>query len=169
MATQRIGLLTAATLPDASGNAFFEPQSVKATNDLVNKLMGIFNDTATDLKLGFSVRVPKTYVGSPRIGGVFQMTATTGKYVFEVEYRAIADGEAGDPSTFQETVSTNPTAPATALNDQEASVALTPGNLAVDDRISGHLVRKGSDTVNDTMAAALMAHPEMFYFEYADA
>ncbi len=97
------------------------------------------------------------------------MTATTGKYVFEVEYRAIADGEAGDPSTFQETISTNPTAPATALNDQEASVALTAGNLAVDDRISGHLVRKGSDTVNDTMAAALMAHPEMFYFEYADA
>ncbi len=169
MATHRISILTSAALPDLSGDAFFESQSIKVANDLLFKLMAIFNDTSTDLKLGFSFRVPKNYVGSPRIGGVFQMVPTTGKYVLEVEYRAIADGEDGDPSTFQETVSVNPTAPGTTLFDQEADVALTAGNLAIDDRLSGHLVRKGSDTTNDTLAAALMAHPEMFYFEYTDA
>lgn len=169
MVLHRIGILTSATLPDNSSDAFFEPQSIKATNDLVLKLMAIFNNTSTDIDLGFSFRVPKGYVSAPRIGGVFQMTPTAGKYVFEVEYRAIADGEDGDPTTFQETVNTNPTAPATTLFDQETSVPLTAGNLAVDDRVSGHLTRLGSDTVNDTLAAALMAHPEMFFFEYDDA
>ncbi len=168
MATQRIGIMTSATLPDTSGNAFFEPQSVKATNDLVSKLMAIFNDTATDVKLGFSVRVPKDYVGSPRIGGVYQMTAIVGDYIFEVEYYTVADGEPGDPAAFDETISTTVTAPGTALDDQEASVPLTAGNLAVDDRLSGHLIRKGS-AGGDDMAAALMAHPEMFYLEYSDA
>lgn len=166
MATQRIPIMTSATLPDAV--AFFEPQSVKATNDLVDKLMAIFNDTASDVKIGFSVRVPKDYVGSPRIGGVFQMTAIVGDYIFEVEYYAVGDGEPGDPAAFDETISTTETAPGAALSEQEASVALTAGNLAVDDRLSGELIRKGSDG-GDTMAAALMAHPEMFYLEYADA
>ena len=169
MTIRRIPIMTSATLPDTSGDVFLEPQSIKAVNDLVDKLMAIFNDTATDLKLGFSFRVPKGFVSSPRIGGVFQMTAIVGLYVFEVEYRAIASGESGDPATFQETVSVNPTAPGTALDDQEASVGLTVGNFAIDDRVSGHLLRKGSDAVNDTMVAALMAHPEMFYFEYDDA
>ncbi len=169
MATHRIPILTVATLPDGSGDTFFEPFSVKATNDLIAKLVAIFNDTSTDLKIGFSFRVPKNYIGAPKIVGVFASTAITGKYVFEVEYRAIAAGEAGDPTTFQETVNTNPTIPGTALQDQEASVTLTAANLAIDDRVSGHLVRKGSDTVNDTMAAALIAHPEMFAFEYSDA
>lgn len=168
MSTFRMPILGPATKPDSSNDVFFEPQSIKATNDLIEKMMAIFNDTSTDLKLGFSFRIPKNYIGSPKIGGVFQATAITGKYVFEVEYRAIASGEDGDPSTFQETVSTNPTIPGSALQDQEASVALTAANLAVDDRVSGHLIRKGSDTVNDTMAAALMAHPEMFFFEWSD-
>ncbi len=169
MATRRIPILNVATLPDNSGGAFFEPQSIKATNDLVAKLMAIFNDTSTDLKIGFSFRVPKEYVGAPKIGGVFQTTATSGKYVLGIEYRAIATAEPGDPSTFQETVTTNPTVPGTALNDQEASAALTAANLAKDDRVSGHIFRKGSDTGNDTLAAALMAHPEMFFFEFSDA
>lgn len=169
MATQRIPILNVAVLPDSSGSVFFEPQSVKVANDLVTKLMAIFNDTSTDLKLGFSFRVPKGYVGSPKIGGVFQISATSGKYVLGVEYRAIAAGESGDPSSFQETQTTNPTVPGTAFDDQEASVTLTGGNFAIDDRVSGHIFRKGSDTTNDTAAAALMGHPEMFFFEYADA
>ena len=96
MATHRISIFTVATLPGAGANfGFFEPFSVKATNDLIAKFVAIFNDTSTDLKIGFSFRVPKNYVGASKIVGIFASTAITGKYVFEVEYRAIAAGEAG--------------------------------------------------------------------------
>lgn len=169
MTIHRIPLLLASTLPDSGGDVFFEPSSIKFTNDLINALLCVFNDTGADEKLGFSCPIPVNYVGSLKIVGRFLSTATTGDYVWEVEYRAIASVEDGDPSTFQETVTSSAiTVPGTALQETEKTLTLTAGNLAAKDRFTGHILRKGSSG-SDTLAAALLAWPDMFQLEYADA
>lgn len=161
--------MNAVMQPDTSGNCFVEGANVKNTNDLVDKLVLIFKNAGTaKIKLAFSFEVPMNYVGSPKIVAVCRATATSGKYVLGCEYRAIAAGEAGDPSTFQETATTNPTVPGTALQDQEASITLTAANLATKDRVTGNLYRGKDDGVNDTLAADLIVDPECLMFEYSD-
>ena len=77
MATHRISILNAHTIPDTSGNVFFEPYTVKASNDVWAHLVCIFNDTATRDALYVTFRVPKNYVGSANLIPVWTSTALT--------------------------------------------------------------------------------------------
>lgn len=62
--TRRVEVLGWGTLPDASGNVFFEPYAVKATNDQWLHGQWVFADTSTRDKLYGAFSVPKDYVAT---------------------------------------------------------------------------------------------------------
>jgi len=169
MATFRLPILGHATSPDTSGNVFFEPFSIKATNDVWgSQLVCVFNDTATRIGSEGRFAVPKNYVGSPAVVVVWSTTAITGDVEWDFDYRAVGgdDSESLDQTGTQETVNVNDTAPSAIWERMEASLSLTAGNFAVDDTVLFELFRDGTDA-GDTIAAAVVLF-ELF-FQYADA
>ena len=166
MATHRIPILGWGTVPDTSGNVFFEPYNIKATNDVWDRLVLIFNDTATRLGCAGGFTVPKNYVGSPRIIVVWTSTAITGDAVFDFDYRAVGgnDVESLDQVGTQESVTVTDAAPGAAHRRLEAAMALTAVNLAVDDEVEFEVFRDG--TAADTIAAAVIVFAVLF--EYQD-
>ena len=166
MATKSIPILGHATLPDTSGEVFFETYTVKATNDTWKHLVCVFNDTATKDGLYGTFRVPEDYVGTAKIMIDWATTATTGDVEWDFSYRAIGTGESYDQATTQEDVNSNDTAGASAHLRQEIKITLTAGNFAAGDRVEWVLSRDGTDA-GDTIAAAVMLFG--LDFEYADA
>ena len=154
-------------MPDTSGNVFFEPYNVKGTNDVWDRLVAIFNDTATRLGLAGGFVVPKNYVGAPAIIVVWTATAITGNVVWDLDYRAVGgnDTESLDQVGTQESVTVTDAAPGAAHRRLEASMALTAANLAVDDEVEFEFFRDGAAA--DTMAAAAILFSLLF--EYSDA
>lgn len=167
MATHRIPLLNFSTLPDTSGNVFFEPSSIKLTNDLYSRLVCIFNDTGTKLSLRGSFTVPKNYIGTAKCVVRWATSATSGNVQLAFDYRAIADTESFDPTTHQESVNSGAVAvPGTAWLEKETSIDLTAANLAVDDLVD-FLISRSGESGNDTAAAAVMLLAA--WFQFADA
>jgi len=167
MATQRIPILGFNTVPDTSGNVFFEPYTVKATNDNWGHLVLVFNDTATRIGLRGAFDVPQNYVGTAKIIIHWTATVTTGDVEYDFDYRAIGgdDTESLDQATAQESVNQNDTAPSAVNERMTATLTLTSANLAAGDTVEFMLFRDGADA-GDTMAAAAIVHQVLF--EYAD-
>lgn len=168
MATKRIPILGFGTVPDGSGDVFFEPYDIKATADQWKRLVAIFNDTSTRLGLRGGFTVPKDYVGAAKIIVVWTSTATSGDVEWDFDYRAVGgdDTESLDQSGTQESVNLNDTAPSAAHERMETALALTAGNFAADDEVEFELFRDGADA-GDTMAAAAIVFNVLF--EYSDA
>lgn len=173
MATHRIPILGFPTVPDSSGNCWFEPFSVLATNDVWGRLIGRFGlsnaaapTTRIGLKGGFTV--PKNYVGSAKIVVVWTATIITGDVAWDIDYRAVGgnDTESLDQVGTQESATVTDTAPGAALRRLEALITLTAANLAVDDEVTFELFRDGADAA-DTMAGSAILFALLF--EYADA
>ena len=168
MATFRLPILGANTVPDSSGEVFFEPYTVKATNDNWGHMVLIYNDSATRNGLRGAFDVPQNYVGSAVIIIHWTATATSGDVEFDFDYRAVGgdDTESLDQATAQETVNQNDTVPSAVNERMTASLTLTAGNFAAGDTVEFELFRDGTDG-GDTMAAAAIVHQVLF--EYADA
>lgn len=168
MATHRVPIFGFGTVPDTSGNVFLEPYDVKATNDVWDRLVVVFNDTATRIGIHGGFTVPKNYVGSAKLVVVWTTTATSGDVEWDLDYRAISgdDAESLDQTTNQESVNLNDTAPGAAHRRMETLITLTAANFAVDDEVEFTLFRDGTDA-GDTIAAACLVFNLMF--EYADA
>ena len=167
MATHRIPILGAATVPDTSGNVFFEPYTVKATNDVWGRLVAIFNDTATRLGLRGGFTVPKNYVGAAKIIVVWTATAITGDVVWDFDYRTVGgnDTTSLDQAGVEEALTVTDTAPGAAHRRLEATMTATAANFAADEEVEFELFRDG--VAADTMAAAAILFALMF--EYSDA
>lgn len=167
MATHRIPILNWSWRPDSSGNVFFEPYDVKATNDTWKRLVAIFNDTATRIGMHGGFTVPKNYVGGAKLIVVWTATATSGDVEYDADYRAVGgdDAESLDQATAQESVNQNDTAPSAIHERMECSITLTAGNFAADDEVEINFYRDGTDG-GDTMAAAAIVFG--LFFEYAD-
>lgn len=168
MATHRISILGFGTVPDASGNVFFEPYDVKATNDVWDRLVCIFNDTAARIGLRGGFEVPQNYVGTASIVVVWTSTATSGDVEWDFDYRAVGgnDTESMDQAGTQQSVNINDTAPSAAHERMEASLSLTSANLAAGDSVLFELFRDGTDA-GDTMAAAAIVFDVLL--QYNDA
>jgi hypothetical protein len=163
--TVRIPILGFGTVPDASGDVFFEPYSIKATNDVWDRLVAIFNDTATRIGLHCGFTVPKDYASNAKIIVVWTSTATSGDVEWDFDYRAVGgdDTESLDQAGTQESVNLNDTAPSAAHERMETALSLTSGNLAADDEVEGTLFRDGADA-GDTMAAAAIVFQVLFEY-----
>ena len=168
MATHRIPIIGMGSVPDTSGDVFFEPYAIKATNDVWDRLVLIFNDTANRDGIHGGFTVPKNYVGSAKIIVVWTAIVTSGDVEWDFDYRAVGgdDLESLDQTGTQETVNINDTAPSAIHERMEASLTLTAGNFAVDDEVEFTLFRDGVDA-GDTMVGDAIVFAVLF--EYSDA
>lgn len=168
MATFRQPILGFSTAPDASGNVFFEPYNLKATNDIWKHIVLVLNDTATRIGVYGVFDVPQNYVGSAAIIIHWTATATSGDVEFDFDYRAISgdDAESLDQATAQESVNLNDTAPSAIHERMTCTLSLTSANIVAGDTVEFFLARDGTDG-GDTMAAAAIVHAVLF--EFADA
>jgi len=167
MATHRIPILTWAANPGNS-DVFFEPYTVKASNDVFAPLVAVFNNTSTKDGLHGRFTVPKNYSSNAKIIIFWTTTVTSGNVVWDFDYRAIGgdDAESMDPATTQESVTVTDAAPSAAHERMVATLSLTSGNLAVDDSVPFTLFRDGADA-SDTAAAAAILFEALF--EYTDS
>lgn len=166
MATHRIPVLGWAALPDPSGDVFPQPYDVVASNDVWDRLVWTFNDTATRIGIQGGFTVPQNYVGTAKLVIRWLTTATSGDAEWDVDYRAVAVGESMDQAGTQESANNNGTAGASAHLLLETLITLTAANFAAGDEVECAIFRDGTDG-GDTLAAA--AHVVQVLFEYADA
>ena len=173
MATQRIPILGWSARPDDTGECFFEPYDLLATNDAWDRLICRFGASNAaqptvwhGLHGGFTV--PKTYVGAPKIIVVWTSTLTAGNVVWDFVYRAVGgdNAESLDQAGTQESVTVTDAAPGAAHRRLEASMTLTAGNFAVDDEVEFVLARDGTDAA-DTLAGSALLFQALF--EFSDA
>lgn len=166
MAVHRIPILNS-VLPDTSGNVFPESYATKATNDVWQNSIWVFNDTDTRLLLYGSFAVPKNYVGTAKVIIVWTSTATSGDVIWDFDYRGVGsnDSESLDQAGVQEAVTVTDTAPGATDRRLEVSIDLTSANLAADDTVTFLFGRDG--TASDTMAAAAILFDLLL--EYADS
>lgn len=161
------------TVPDTSGNCWFEPYDVLATNDVWDYLVVRFGSSnaaqpTTRIGLRGSFDVPQNYVGTASIIVHWTATVITGDVVWDFDYRAIGgdDLESLDQAGTQEAVTVTDTAPSAANERMTATLSLTSANLAAGDTVQFELFRDGVD-VADTMAASAIVHEVIF--QYNDA
>lgn len=168
MATLRLPILGFPTIPDDTGTAFFEPYSIKATNDVWKHLIMVLTDTAADHGVYGKFAVPQNYVDTANLVIVWTSTAIAGDVEFDFMYRAVGgnDAESLDQAGSQEDVNGNDTAPSATNERMEFTIALTDGNFAVGDTVEFFFTRDGTDG-GDTMAAACLVFG--LFFEFNDA
>ena len=172
MATHRLSILSANTIPDATGEAYFEPYSVLATNDQWRHLiirLGSDNTAQPTVDHGVygQFQVPQNYASAANLIIVWTSTLITGDVEFDFRYRAVGgnDTESLDQTTQDEDVNLNDTAPSAAHERMELTIALTDGNFAVADTVEFYLTRDGTDA-GDTLAGSAILFDA--YFEFSD-
>lgn len=172
MATHRIPILGFGTTPDATGECYFEPYPILATNDVWDRLIARFgssNAVAPTVRHGLhgGFVVPKNYVASPVIVFVWTATLITNAVVWDFEYRTVGgnDTTSLDQAGTEESVTVTDTAPTAAHSRLEATVALTAANFSVDDEVEFYLARDGVDAA-DTLAGSAILFSALF--QYAD-
>ena len=166
-ATHRIAILGFQTVPDTSGNVFFEPYPIKATNDNWGYLVLVFNDTATKDCIHFAFDVPQNYSAGAAFIVHWTSTATTGDVEWDIDYRAIGgnDTESLDQATAQEALNQNDTAPSATDERMTTTLTTTVTNFAAGDTVQGFFCRDGTDG-GDGISAAVTVHS--FLFQYTD-
>lgn len=172
MATHRIPILGWSARPDDTGECFFEPYDLLATNDVWDRLIARFgasNSAQPTVRAGLhgGFTVPKNYVSAPKIIFVWTATLTSGNVVWDFEYRTVGgdDTTSLDQAGTEESLTVTDAAPGAAHRRLETSVSLTAANLTVDEEVSFFLARDGADAA-DTMAGSALLFQALF--EYAD-
>lgn len=171
MATHRLNI-TGGLLPDTTGEAFYEPYSVLATNDQWRHLvirLGASNSAEPTVKHGLygKFSVPQNYASNPRIIIHWTSTLTTGNVVFDFDYRAVGgnDAESLDQVGTQQAATVTDAAPSAANNQLEAALSLSAGNFTAGDTVEFFVGRDGVN-VSDTLAGSAIVHS--IEFEYTD-
>lgn len=166
MSTIRKSILGVNTLLDSTGDAFFEPYSILATNDIFKHAilrLGASNAAAPTVKSGVygATTIPKDFnsSGTTKVYIYWTSTLTSGNVVFDFDYRSVGndDSESLDQATFQESLTVTDAAPTSANNLLITSVTLTSSNLAADDIMEFFVGRDGADG-SDTLAGSAIVH-----------
>jgi len=164
MATHRLSILGFATLPDASGNVWFEPAVLTQTNDRYPGLVARFKDTGTKDSLGIRFPVPNNYVSAPVIEVIWTTTATSGNAIWDFDYSSAAKTASLDPSADEESLTVTTAAPGSSQTGVASQMSATAANIAANDILQGKLSRDGASS--DTIAADLVVYDVIF--QYSD-
>lgn len=166
MATHRISILGAGTLPDTSGDVFFEPYVITDTDTIVNPMILNYQIGAARSGAHGSFQVPQNFVGSVQIIVLWNANATAGDAIFEFDYIAVADTQ--DPGAAVTESDTNTlTTDGTAFGLNTTTITgITSGNFAIGDLVVFTLFRDQVDAL-DTLAVDALVFDVLF--EYADA
>jgi hypothetical protein len=164
MATRILPIL-GGVRPGTSGSVFWEPYSVKATNDVWQHDVLIFNDTAArDLCYG-QFTVPQDYVGTPVFRVIWSSTATSGNAIWDLDYRTVGgdDTTSLDQAGVEEALTVTDAAPG-ATNRRMTPTMAAAANFAAGETVEFLFGRDGASA--DTIAAALIVFD--LIFEYSD-
>lgn len=166
MATHRLFIPASAFMPEVtSSQVVVKVDSLDNANDrFVHEILG-FKDSSTRIGASSTFLVPKNYVGTPKGYVIWKSTATSGDVVWDVNTKAVADGESLDPSTDDDAQTVTTTAPGTARLRKDSMVTFT-GTYAADDLVLVSVYRDGAQGA-DTLADEVLF--EGFAFEYNDA
>jgi len=161
----RVPLINWATTPDATGRAFFENYTTKATNDIFKHLVLTLNNPGAGESHGIygTFDIPNACTASEVVRILWTSTAITGVANFAFDYRAIGgdDTESLDQATFQEQIDIEDTAPSATDERMNITGALTGTNLAAGDTVEFFFYRQ-DETGVDTLAAAVTIHGLFF-------
>ena len=144
MATHKISMLGSMTLPDTSGEVFFEQASANfdEAENIYDHLLLVYNDSgnAADYCYG-SFKVPENYSGTAKVELVWaDNNEGTADLNFDFGYRAIATGESGAPTADQETVAIDDSSSATIEIKQSIESSLAD-NFSPSDTVLWRLAR----------------------------
>lgn len=161
----QISILNILCRPDNSGGVFIEPYSVKATNDVWDHNVIIFNDGSTRNGFSGSFTVPDVYNTDAAIKIIWTSTIASGDVEWDFDYRAVGgdDTESLDQSSAQETINQNDTAPSAAHERMVTTLNLTSANIAAEDTMEWELFRDLTDA-GDTLAGAVIVFDILFEF-----
>jgi len=164
MATHRIPILGGiGTIPDSSGEVFFEPYKVTDTAAVLDPLVLVFPDSGTKDGVRGSFRVPENYVGSAVLLVVWTANATANTFIIDWSVLTRSGTEDMGAAATRTTETDTVTKSGTAFAREESNMPLTDADYAAGDEVLFELFR---DTPNDTMAAKALVFG--VYFEYAD-
>lgn len=167
MATHQIEIYP--TKPDGSGDVFFEPATVKGTNDFFQAHVLVFNDSGADDEIFGRFTVPQNYSSAANLVVVWTTTATSGDWEIGIAYRAVGgnDAESLDQATAQEALlsGNNDTAPSATDERMTFTIALTDANFAAGDTVQFIFSREGADGGDGISAAIRVFH---LLFEFSD-
>ena len=169
MATHRLPIMGAMTVPDATGECYMAPIDVEMAGIgtfLGSNLVMVLKDPTADTGFYGTFMVPKNYVDTANIVPAYLLDGTVGAtdIGFEFSYLARASGETIE-AAWQESVAFTEQSNNHADEDYaETSAALTDGNFTVDDLVFYYMKRdQSADAFNGDI------HVTGLFFEYNDA
>ena len=148
----RMELLNGTVLPDTSGNVFFQPYPIIATNDFWKHGIWTFNNPTADETIYGVLTIPSSYAGtSLTFTARINSTITSGTAAGEFGYRCVADAASLDQSTAQRVINATVTIPGTANQAASLSFTGTAGDCSAGNVIEWYFARDDSaDTVAGT-------------------
>lgn len=165
MALQRLPILGHATIPDDSGNVFFEPYTVKATVDTWGHQVAVFNNSGTRIGMQGLFSVPPNFVSAATLIIAWAAIPTSGNTKWDFDYRAVGgdDSESFDQVVQRQLTVTD--GPPSAINNRLiATIDLTDTDFLANDTVQFELFRdSGADT---NTAESLLFE---LLFEYDDS
>jgi len=164
MPTHRVSILGPGTIPDTSGQVFFQPYKAVDTAAVLDPLVLTFNNSGTKDGVRGSFRVPENYVGTAKLLTVWTANATSGTFIIDWSVLTRSGAEDMGAAATRTTETVTDTKTGTAFVREEASLTLTDADYAAGDEVLFEMFR---DTISDDMAAAALVFS--VHFEYADA
>ena len=166
--TPTISMLNPSVTPDTTGEAFFEPYTILATNDIFKHTIlrfGSSNSAQPTVDHGvYGVfTVPADYSAGASILIKWTATITSGDVYFVFSYRNVAVGASLDQTTFQQASTVTATAPGTANLLLSSTISPTAGNFVAGDVVEFFFHRDGSNGA-DTMAGSAIVQDLRFSY-----
>ncbi len=165
MADFTIPILGFGTVPDSSGDVFFEPLSIKASSSGVDPLVLIFNNSGVKDGVRGSFIVPENYAS----GGTTQFRilwtaddGTTNSCQFDLSYSTFASDDLVNAAAENTADTVAATKIATALDLNVANIDVTEGNFTAGDLVVFELFR---DSPTDSLAADVIVFAVLFKYD----
>lgn len=145
--------------PDTSGKVFSEPYTIKATNDVFQHNVWVFNEPTADEKLYGTFELPVASASAPTFKLVWTSTIITATVVqWSIGYRVITGTNTNSldqAGALTETLTAGPSAPGAADRRIETSFSATNTNFTTAGTVEWILTRV--DT-GDTLIGAVSVH-----------
>lgn len=169
MATVRIPILNFGSVPDASGDVFFQILSgvtSAPTSSTIDPIVLSFIESGNKDGVRGSFEVPNNYVDTAQFVIIWSSNVTTNSVQWDLSYlvRAGDDSESFDVAAESTTDTVSDVAPSAAWERLEATIVVTDVDFTKNDTVQFELFRDGAteSIVGDVHVFALM-------FEYNDA
>jgi len=165
MATFQIPILGHGTIPDTSGNVFFQPYTAVDTAAVIDPLVLTFTNVASKIGVRGIFTVPQNYVGSPSFEIVWTANdATTNNAVYDLSYLTRSGTEDMGAAATSTTDTVTDAHTGTAFQRNQASIAVTAGDFALGDQVLFELFRDGAA---DSLAADYLVFEVLFEYDNA--